>query len=250
MAGRMLVSWESTRNGVNRRPTVFVSSSVYDKEDMLRQIYDLLATNGYEPWMSFKGSIAVPSFRSAFDNCLHSVADADFFIGIISPWYGSGVDKDDPDSISITHQEMRRARELKLPRLLLVDDRVVVVRQFLDSLGFKHKEGRARFRTLLASENGDAKAFLKAQHSCDLRSIDLYDEMTLGEPNDPNVKPADRIGNWVQSFKDVNDVKAFLAAQFSCLKWPVPYVGNAEAVARIEENFRVISIGGKKGAGR
>lgn len=246
----MQVSWESRRSVANRRPTVFVSSSVYDKEDMLRQIYDLLATNGYEPWMSFRGSIAVPSCRSAFDNCLHSVEDADFFIGIISPWYGSGVDKDDPDSISITHQEMRKARELKLPRLLLVDDRVVVVRQFLDSLGFKHKEGRARFRELLAVENGDAKAFLKAQHSCDIRSIDLYDEMTLGEPNDPKVKPADRIGNWVQSFRDVNDVKTFLAAQFSYLKWPVPYVGNAEAVARIGENFRVISLDVKKGGRR
>lgn len=247
MIEHMQASWEPKRVGVNRRPVVFVSSSVYDKEDMLRQIYELLATNGYEPWMSFKGSIAASSFRSAFGNCVRAVEDADFFIGIISPWYGSGVEKDDPDSISITHQEMRKARELRLPRLLLVDDRVVVVRKFLDSLGFKHKEGRLRFRMLLASENGDKDAFLKASHSCDLRSIDLYDEMTLGEPNDPAVKPANRIGNWIQQFKDINDVKTFLAAQFSYLRWPVPYVGNAEAVSRIGEAFRVINLDGKRG---
>jgi len=243
-------TWDSKREGENRRPVVFVSSSVYDKEDMLRQIYDLLATNGYEPWMSFKGSIATASYRSAFGNCLKSVKDADFFIGIITPWYGSGVDKHDPDSVSITHQEMREARDLDIPRLFLVDDRVITVRKFLDSLGFEHKEGRDRFRKMLAGESGDANAYLGARHSCDIRSIDMYDEMVLGLSNDPKRPPKDRIGNWIQGFRDINDVKAFLAAQFSFLKWPFPYVGHAEAVSIIRENFRTINYGTKRKGSR
>lgn len=124
MAVNSTVEWDLKRTDDRSRPVVFVSSSVYDKEDMLRQVHSLLASHGYEPWMSFKGSIAAASYRSAFANCIHSVKDADFF----TPWYGSGVDTKDSDSISITHQEMREAegrdmkilealRELSLDRL-------------------------------------------------------------------------------------------------------------------------------------
>ena len=64
--------------------------------------------------------------------------------------------------------------------------------------------------------------------------------MVLGSSNDPKRKPQDRTGNWIQGFHDINDVKTFLAAQFSYLQWPIPYVGNTEAISLIGENFRVI----------
>lgn len=91
--------------------TIMVSSTVYGSEDVLDRVYDLLTSFGYEVWMSHKGTLPVFSNKSAFENCLEGVRQCRVFLGIIGTRYGTGLDKNDPDSLSIVHQELRLAIE-------------------------------------------------------------------------------------------------------------------------------------------
>lgn len=181
----------------SKKLKIMVSSTVYGIEDLLERIYTLLIAFGYEVWMSHKGTIPVHSNKSNVDNCLDAVEQCDLFLGIITTYYGSS--GHDRSELSITHQEMIKAIELKKPRWLLVHDHVVFGRQFLKDLGYHKKIDRA---TLQLQE--------KATSLSDLRLIDLYEEVTQNEINF-----TERQGNWVQKYKSVEDAATFAVAQFS-----------------------------------
>lgn len=179
--------------------TIMVSSTVYGIEELLERIYTLLTSFGYEVWMSHKGTVPVFSNQTAFENCLAVVEKCDIFLGIITPHYGSGQDRDQPDEPSITHREMQRAIALKKPRWLLAHDHVVFARSLLNNLGFKGKPGRRKL------------SLKKSPILDDLRVIDLYEEATLDAGDVPL---AERAGNWVQKFKSSKDGSVFVSAQF------------------------------------
>lgn len=146
--------------------------------------------------MSHKGTMPVFSNRSAFDNCIKAVEKCDLFLCLITPHYGSGRDG---DGISITHQELIKAIELRKPRWLLTHDHVVFSRKLLDDLDFKGQKGRNK----LNLKN-------KASSLSDLRLIDMYEEAILSQ------QPLrDRQGNWVQKFHTDEDAFLFSTAQFS-----------------------------------
>ena len=182
-----------------KKLTILVSSTVYGIEELLDRVYTLLTNYGYEVWMSHKGTVPVRSDRTAFENCLAAVEGCDLFLGIITPHYGSGQDKAQPDGLSITHQEMRKAIELRKPRWILAHDHVVFARSLLTNLGFKGKAGRAKL-TLKPKPILD-----------DLRVLDLYEEATIDLDETPL---AERDGNWVQKFKNTEDGSLFVGAQF------------------------------------
>lgn len=228
------------------RPVVFVSASVYDKKDLLEQIFVLLQNMKYDVRMSYKGTIPVSWEKSAFENCEDAVDSADIFLGIISPCYGSGVDAE--TGISITEREMCRARDKRIPRIMLVDERVMFMRRFLTALGYAKKDGRRRFRELLdAGLPGEKErlgaAFLAARNVCDLRTLDLYDEMVLGYPASENVVLDQRVGNWIQECGDIAEYRRFIATQFSYLQKPEVYTGTADAVLRIKEKLDAVQLG-------
>ena len=175
---------------------VMVSSTVYGIEELLERIYTLLTAFGYEVWMSHKGTMPVFSNRSAFANCIKAVERCDLFLGLITPYYGSGVAQGD---ISITHQELRKAVELKKPRWLLAHEHVVFARRFIMDLGYKDKAARSQLTLKLS-----------ASSISDLRVIDAYEEAIL-----QNAPLSDRKGNWVQKFQSDEDAFLFTTAQFS-----------------------------------
>lgn len=179
--------------------TIMVSSTVYGIEELLERIYTLLTASGYEVWMSHKGTVPVFSNRSAFDNCIAAVGKCNLFLGLITPHYGSGVDKDDKDSLSITHQELIKAIELDKPRWLLAHDHVVFARKLLIDLGFKEKLGRAKL-----------KFKGKGSSIGDLRVIDMYEDAIRSQ-----TPLRERQGNWVQQFGSVEDAQLFASAQFA-----------------------------------
>ena len=80
-----------------------ISSTVDGIEDLLEQIFAILSSE-YTVWMSYKGTVPIDSTKSNFDNCLEAVERCNFFLGIVTTSYGSGVI---PDRPSITHLEMR-----------------------------------------------------------------------------------------------------------------------------------------------
>ncbi|MBI1291007.1 DUF4062 domain-containing protein [bacterium] len=195
-----------------KRLRIFVSSTVYGMEELLDRTYSLLTAFGYEVWMSHKGTIPLRSDRTAFENCLAAVEKCDLFLGIITPEYGSGQDKDDPRQMSITHHELRRAIERGIPRWVLAHDHVVFAWSFLKNLGHHDPETRSKL------------TLRKTKIFEDLRILNLYEEAIVD-----GVPLAERFGNWVQKFRTIEDGSLFVTAQFSRYQ---------EVERFIEENFR------------
>ena len=113
---------------VAKQLTIFVSSTVYGIDELLDQIYALLSGFGYEVWMSHKGTVPVYPNQTAFESCLLVVEKCDLFLGLITPYYGSGIVEGD---LSITHQELLKAIQLKKPRWILAHDHVSFARSLL-----------------------------------------------------------------------------------------------------------------------
>ncbi|MFN8705038.1 MAG: DUF4062 domain-containing protein [Planctomyces sp.] len=195
-----------------KKLTVMVSSTVYGSEDVLDRIYDMLTNFGYEVWMSHKGTLPVSSHRSAFENCLEGVRRADIFLGIIGTRYGTGVDKEDPASLSIAHQELRLAIELKKPRWLLAHENILTARTLFTKLGHEGVDGRKSLKL----KRSDVLE--------DMRLIDMYEEATFDR-----LPLAERIGNWVQKIHSADDAGRYILSQFFRYQ---------EVLAFVEEHFR------------
>ncbi len=197
----------------NQKLIVLVSSTVYGIEELLDRVYTLLTLFGFEVWMSHKGTVPVSSERTAFEDCLIATERCDLFLGIITPHYGSGVDPN--NGLSITHQEMRRAKELKKPRWILAHENVAFAWSLLKELGFEGSDGR---KSLKQSK----------KKVLDLRVLDLFEEAIAN-----HLPLAERQGNWVQRFRSNEDASLFVTAQFSRYQ---------EVEQFIDENFKDLRI--------
>jgi len=92
----------------------------------------------------------------------------------------------------------------------------------------------AAFRAVNA-DFAEKDVSLRAKHVCDLRALDLYDEMVLGVDNDPKKPIDERIGNWIQPYADVADFGRYVAQQLSWFQAPELYHGTADAIRLIAE---------------
>lgn len=179
-----------------RKPIIMISSTVYGIEELLDRIYSTLTLFGYEVWMSHKGTIPVFSKNHAFEDCVAAVEKCDLFLGLITTSYGSG---QIGTELSITHQELKRAIELKKPRWLLAHSNVVFARRFLKDLGYPDKEAREK---LNLKE--------KASSITNLKVIDMYEDAIL-----EHLPVEERVGNWVQEFETDEEALLFASSQFS-----------------------------------
>lgn len=178
---------------------VFVSSTVYDFEPQLDVVYSMLDGYGYDVLMSHKGTIPLDSELSNAENCLKGVETCDVFLGFIRPLICTGIlDRSQP---SITEQEFEVAYRLNMPRFVLADYRVVFARQFLKMMRIPvievpytvEKDGKERLNRVVHA-------------AC----IDMYNAAIKN-----NEYPlTSRKGNWVQEYKNQQDILMHLEAQF------------------------------------
>lgn len=187
---------------MSKKLKVMVSSTVYGVEELLDRVYTLLTSFGYEVWMSHKGTVPVFSTESAFKSCLAAVEKCDLFLGIITPQYGSGKEKE-KDALAITHQEIKKAIELGKPRWFLAHDQVVFGRRLLIDLGYNNREERSQLTLRKGAKSVE-----------DLRVIDMYED-AIRTPELDDLLIEDRVGNWVQKFDRDDDANLFVVAQFS-----------------------------------
>lgn len=175
-----------------------VSSTVYDKRDLLEQAYAVLKAFGYDVWMSDKGTLPIRPGLTAFENCLQGVEDCDLFLGILTGRYGAA----EGDGLSITHQEFERALTLDKPRYFAVHEHIVTARQLLKQFRFD------------GDGNKRPHSFLRPNSILsDARVLDMYDLVTQeGRPL------SERKSNWAQIYHSPADLMTFLEAQFSDLQ--------------------------------
>jgi len=179
---------------------IFVASTVYNFEYVLRQVYELLDLYGYDVCMSHMGTILLDSSKSNLDNCINAVNECDVFVGFIRPDYGSGVLK--KGDKSITHYEFETAYQRDIPRFVLADYRVVFTRSlFKDSFVVDDSTAKNIDFDQISFENNKVM---------DTRCIRMYNEAIKDKE-----KPASkRTGNWVQEYISYDDIKMHLESQF------------------------------------
>jgi hypothetical protein len=175
---------------------VMVASSVYGFEDSLKQICAILQSYGYDVLNSHIGTIATHPAKSNQEICLDAVRQCDAFLGIIRPFYGSGM----VGSRSITHDEMRLAVQLLKPRWFLVHSRVTFARQLLRQY-LKRKNGLPRKRPL---------KFRKTSVLDDLRVLEMYEDVVQ---SDTSIEK--RKGHWAHEFYELPQALRYIETQFA-----------------------------------
>lgn len=184
---------------------------MYDFEPQLDVVYGLLDGFGYDVMMSHKGTVPLDSKLSNVENCLKGVEDCDVFLGFIRPLVGSGIlDHAQP---SITEQEFEVAYRVNMPRFVLADYRVVFARQFLGMMKIPVAD------VPYSVDKGGKERPNRVVHAA---CIDMYNTAVKN-----NVYPlTSRKGNWVQEYKNQQDILMHIEAQFK----------NPERVRQLMEN--------------
>ena len=93
---------------------VYVSSTRLDLEPERAAVIAWLIQANHQPVHSY-----VPDSHSVRDGCLNDVASCDAYVLILGHRYGSVPAAGNPDGLSITELEYRRARDLELPCIVL-----------------------------------------------------------------------------------------------------------------------------------
>lgn len=196
--------------------SIMVSSTVYDIRSTLKQIFAVLEGYGYDVWMSDRQTVVAEPDQKNFANCLAAVEHCDLFLGIITPYYGTGVYK--AGELSITHQELLKAIELEKPRFMLCHQAVWDARSLLNTLahaGQSLKGAKGRAELSLTS-----KSVLR-----DLKTIDML-EAALREDIE---EAADRTNNWVGSFEDERSAMRFVESNLNPAGRISAYLGRVRA---------------------
>jgi Domain of unknown function (DUF4062) len=180
-----------------RKLKVVVASTVYHFEDQLNQICAVMNGFGYTVWNSHIGTMPVDPALSNLENCVAAVRDCDFFLGVVRPFYGSGV----IGPRSIFHEECLEAIRLAKPRWFLVHRDVTFARQLLKPYMFRR--------------NGDSTNFVLKKNPVmdDIRVIQLYNDAIQND-----VPAAERRGHWAQEFYRLPEALEYLDSQFKEVK--------------------------------
>ncbi len=190
-----------------KRPTIFLSSTIYDFRDLRSALKYHLELQGCSVLASEFNDFQKPLDEHSYDACLKSIEQCDYFILLIGSRVGGMYD---PDSqISITQKEYRTAYELhKLGRLHImtfVRGEVWQVKEDRRALS-KHlrelKMKESEVTRVLAYPNkfaSDAE-FISSFIEEVGRNIETKSAIAEGLP-----RPT---GNWIHVFKDYAEIVA------------------------------------------
>ena len=114
--------------------------------------------------------------------------------GIVTPRYGAVPD----GNLSITHQEIKKATDLKKPRWCIAHRDIVIARQLLNQYMY--------------NEDGSVNSsfvFKKTGVMDDIRLIELYNDAISSDTN-----PSTRVIHWVDEYFRLGDILRALETQF------------------------------------
>ena len=94
---------------------VYVSSTIADLKRERRAVMDWLVAAGHQPVHSYQ-----PNSDTVRDSCLDDVDTCDLYVLILGHRYGFRPAEDNPEGLSITHLEFRRAGQSGIPRIALL----------------------------------------------------------------------------------------------------------------------------------
>lgn len=178
---------------------VFVASTVYNFQNELNSIYNMLDGFGYEVYSSHKGTFLTNSKLSNLKNCTNGIEDCDVFVGFIRPTYGSGILE--KGGKSITHYEFETALACDIPRFIMADYRVAFTRSLIRKAVVKENKSEINLKSSNINFNDN--------NIMDIRCVKMYEEMIKDK-----MPPIKRKGNWVQEYTNLDDIRLYLESQF------------------------------------
>jgi Domain of unknown function (DUF4062) len=102
---------------------VYVSSTVADLEAERRAVTDWLVAAGHQPVHSYR-----PDSETVRKSCLDDIEGCDLYVLILGHRYGFQPEEGNPETLSITHLEFRRAKQSGIPRIALLRTSVPDIR--------------------------------------------------------------------------------------------------------------------------
>lgn len=175
---------------------LMLASTVYGFEDQLSKIIHDVAERDFNVLSSFQGSIKVNPKLSNLDNCVQAVDEANWFLGIIRPYYGTG----NINKKNITFEEIKRAIQLNKPRWFYIHRDVIFAAKILGSIQVNNTEGS---KTKTSNE-------LLPNHHIDKEAIDLYNFVIKNDEKQLEL----RNGNWAQEFFVFTEALIYIRSQF------------------------------------
>lgn len=109
-------------------PNIFVSSTIHDLQYLREAVRGTISELGYSPVMSEFGDIGYLPSISAEEACYLALKDCQIAIIIIGKRYGWIT----PNSIGITHNEFKAARNNKIPVVFLIDKDIIAYKKVFD----------------------------------------------------------------------------------------------------------------------
>ena len=190
-----------------KRPTIFLSSTIYDFRDLRSALKHHFELQGCAVLASEFNDFQKPLDEHSYDACLKSIEQSDYFMLLIGSRVGGMYDT--KSKISITQKEYRTAYELhkrgKLHMITFVRSEVWQVREDRKALS-KHLreldmiESEVRnvmnFQSKFASDAEFISSFIEEVG----RNIEAKSAIAKGLP-----RPT---GNWIHVFKDYAEIVA------------------------------------------
>ncbi|TCT25729.1 DUF4062 domain-containing protein [Thermomonas haemolytica] len=191
-----------------RRPTFFISSTIYDFRDLRSALKFYLEDQGCKVLASECNDFEKPLDKHSYDACLEALRSADYFILMIGARVGGWYDQ--ANQISITQREYREAYQMhlagKLKVLNFVRSEVWQAREdrrelakYLESTDLDHSAKKA-----IANYSGKSAANAEFLSKF-IEEVSRTEETKRAVRGD-GVAPS---GNWIhvfQGFRDIVDV--------------------------------------------
>ena len=191
---------------MNKKPTFFISSTIYDFRDLRSALKFYLEELGYQVYASEYNDFKVANDKHSYDACLKLIEECDYFILLVGSRVGGFYDIE--NKISITRQEYREAYKLheqgKLQIISFVRDDVWQLKEIKHELVNHLKE----IKVLDEEIRNEVLNFdTKFANNAELIS-DFIIEVGRNNETRNSIKTGTTLptGNWIRQFKSFKDV--------------------------------------------
>lgn len=191
---------------MNKKPTFFISSTIYDFRDLRSALKFYLEELGYQVYASEYNDFKVANDQHSYDACLKLIEECDYFILLVGSRVGGFYD--DKNTVSITRQEYREAYKLheqgKLQIISFVRDEVWQLKETRSELE-KHLKKIENLEKEKQDEvlNFTTKFATNAELITSFISEIGKNKETTSSINSGSILPT---GNWIRQFKNFKDI--------------------------------------------
>jgi len=204
---------------------VYVSSTMADVKRERRAVMDWLRAAGHQVVDSY-----LPDSDTIRDSCLDDVGTCDLYVLVLGHRYGFQPADDNPEGLSITHLEFRRAGQRGIPRIALLRTGIPDVR-------VSDMEDPARAALVLA---------FRAEVAHEVRPAEFRDESGLIQALSTGVQP------------ELGRLSGHVRRALRLAPRPVFLAGREELLAELDARLaavagagpRVVALCGLGGAGK